>query len=268
MWVFCGGMQRAGSTVQYQITAEIVERLDAGKRLGYLLAQDMERMLEEQGASERYVVVKTHDYYKELQKIVNRGDAKIVYIYRDIRDVVVSLLRKTHRKYWRFMLSGDLDNLLHEHDLWINNRKIHVARYENMVEDLIGEVLSIAAFLELSISRNLAQQIAQKLSLDEQKKTIQSYDYESEYLAVGKKHQHKVSSETLLHDNHIYSGAVEQWKNDLSPLQTGIIELFAFDWLVKNNYKISQTWLINPVAVYITQGINRLLRFVRRLRKK
>ena len=30
MWVFCGGMIRSGSTLQYQIAADLVERLGVG----------------------------------------------------------------------------------------------------------------------------------------------------------------------------------------------------------------------------------------------
>ena len=36
MWVFCCGMQRSGSTLQYQIAARLVEQAGLGQRLEWV----------------------------------------------------------------------------------------------------------------------------------------------------------------------------------------------------------------------------------------
>ena len=68
-YVICCGMRRSGSTLQYQLAKAILAaaRVDCQ-------------------------VLKTHRMTAEQKRWITAGDAKCLYIYRDIRDVVVSQL--------------------------------------------------------------------------------------------------------------------------------------------------------------------------------
>ena len=39
MWIFCCGMERSGSTVQFQISAQLVEDAGLGKRVEWVKAE-------------------------------------------------------------------------------------------------------------------------------------------------------------------------------------------------------------------------------------
>jgi hypothetical protein len=262
MWVFCCGMRRSGSTVQYQLTAEIVESRGVGRRLGYLRPQQFLQTYEEHQSKDEFLVVKSHAYIEDATELFSSGKAKAIYVYRDIRDVVVSVMVKGNRSFWRVILSGFVDKILEQYSRWSQVEDILISRYETMVTDLKGEALRIADFLDIDLDEFSARQIAEKYSIDRQMKRIRSSDFENHAVQIGQRRSTMYDPISLLHNDHIYSGEAGQWRAALSPFQTGVVEYLAYDWLVGMGYPISQKW-VKQRFVGVAYLLNRIVRLSR-----
>src|SRR5512138_2281267 len=99
-WIFCGGMIRAGSTLQYQIASELIERLGLGRRTGYLPPAEHAWVLGARPVA-GLSTFKTHELTEQVARQCRQSDAVALYIYRDLRDVVSSLQQKRARAIGR-----------------------------------------------------------------------------------------------------------------------------------------------------------------------
>lgn len=231
-------MQRSGSTVQYQIVCEIIESLGLGMTMGWVSVFNKELLDNLENAAfrkDKFLVIKSHNFSTEVKALVEAGKARVVYVYRDLRDVAVSLANK-------FSNSTDsaisaLGHELNSYYLWAGTDKIIVSRYENMTNDLYGEVLKIANYLEVKVSSDLAKTISNKLEVNQQKQRIKELENSSHVIKSSDNDVYDPVSQ--LHNNHINSGKWGQWKESLSKEQIEHIESWAFSWFVDRDYPLS-----------------------------
>src|SRR5207248_10609308 len=93
MLVICAGMCRSGSTWQYLVACDLLERTGPGERLGFLTPPEFARASAEPPAG-RWRVLKTHDGHPAFAAVLATGQARCLYAYRDLRDVAYSLAHK------------------------------------------------------------------------------------------------------------------------------------------------------------------------------
>jgi hypothetical protein len=262
MWVFCCGMIRSGSTVQYHLTKDIVEVKMGGVALGAIVEpHEFSELYDQHAHTGGTFVIKCHEFVPDAIPLFEGGEAKAVYVYRDIRDVIVSHLWKTRTAFRETTVRKLLHSMLAAYYEWNNLGDILVSEYEEMVADLKQEALRIAEYLGIDISESFALELAKKYSIEQQKRRIQSFDYQSGGVRVG---PHLYDPVTLLHDNHIRSGKCGQWMTELSPLQVGLIEEVAHDWMTDRGYSISQSWFIRKCSL-VNLHARRIWRRARKL---
>src|SRR5690348_3683124 len=93
MDVLCCGMYRSCSTWQYDVVAHLLERHRGGRRLGYLTGDHYAALAaREPGGGWR--VLKSHEEHPAFARALAEGRALAVYAFRDVRDVVFSMLHK------------------------------------------------------------------------------------------------------------------------------------------------------------------------------
>src|SRR5271156_1399475 len=92
--LICCGMIRSGSTVQYQVVAELVERNSLGRRAGFVDEQNVVDVLADVRAIHGMTVVKAHQLIPQLRTALQEGTARLFYTFRDLRAVAVSAMRK------------------------------------------------------------------------------------------------------------------------------------------------------------------------------
>lgn len=236
MLVICCGMMRSGSTLQYQLAVAVLERTGKGSALGEIRHGDC-RELEKANTKGEIQVLKVHkfSYLKGAKEAIEQGKATGLYVYRDIRNVTVSLIKMRKISFEKLIFqSKDIQQCLDDFYRWNSLEGLLVSKYETMIHDLTGEVLRIAAHLNINLSHEDAQAIAENHSLNKQKNRIIAWKEGSG--KDSRTHEPK----TLLHYNHINSGQSKQWANSLSPLQIGHLENMASDWLHQQGYFISQ----------------------------
>ena len=93
-------MYRACSTWQYEVVSHLVEQDLEGERLGYVCGESYESLgrlatgRAERGGCNPWRVLKSHEGARSFSRALESGQALAVYVYRDLRDVIFSLIHK------------------------------------------------------------------------------------------------------------------------------------------------------------------------------
>lgn len=242
MWIFCCGMYRSGSTLQFQITVRLVEEAGLGKRVEWVKTESFPELCEKYADYDGWKVFKAHVCTDAMVSEFTHQNAIGIYVFRDPRDVFVSTMRKSSKTFdevWR----GDLlERCLDNYQCWTSLPRVLVSKYEEMIPDLPGEVERIAVHLGISLDRKQCEQIASNYTINRQIERIE------ESKRTGSFQQGYVNGplfdpHTLLHTNHIHSGEMGGWKGVLIPKQVALIESKAQDWLIANGYELTNPQL-------------------------
>ena len=238
-------MPRSGSTVHYQLTADLVESQGIGKRVGYVDPLSLEALesLENEESDDKFLVVKCHNYSEQAADLISSGKGKAIYVYRDIRDAMVSYMNRCSISFEEAMRldGGFVETTLSNYYKWNSVDTILVSQYEDMVDHLKDEVIKISDFLGLKITDEIAISLARKHTLIQEFQHIRHFDYEQEGTQINNTHwEGSYDPKTQLHQNHIRSGKQQQWKYFLSSYQLLQAEAIAHEWLNERGYPLSQ----------------------------
>jgi hypothetical protein len=260
IFIFCAGMRRSASTLQYNIVKRILEFSGKGKALGYAESPEIEKIIEEHMDQEGYFVIKVHDYFPLAGKLNNEGKAKIVFSYRDVRDIIVSSMHKWGEGNFNRIYRDEFMNLLkNSYTEWMNLNDLHVSSYEEIQKSLIGEVNKLAKFLNLPIQQDENSRIAYELSFNQQKKEILNGNFVN--TPAG-----KMEENTLLHTDHLRSGKTDQWKQELTSYQIARIQMDWKTWMKENGYKRHSTILNHYVIFHFYSLLRRIYSAVRSIK--
>ncbi len=166
-------MYRACSTWQYEVVAHLLETHRAGQRLGYLLPADYLRSSQDEAGNRGnpgepargWTVFKSHDAARCFARSVENGRAVVVYAYRDVRDVVFSLMHKRRLSFEALLRQGMIHQVLANDRFWTRRPGIIVQRYDRILADPVGSVRELAGFLGITPAAGEAERIADEYSL-------------------------------------------------------------------------------------------------------
>jgi len=194
-------------------------------------------------------VFKTHHFTKAFAKEFENNNALGVYIYRDVRDVFVSAMRKRETSFKELWKTKFIDEILTNYEGWTQLPNMLISQYETMRADLGKEVARIAAHLNITIDEKECQEIATLFSLDNQRKRINKLKatLQEQQTPIKRK---SFDQKELLHVNHIFGGRVGDWRTLLHLQQIALIEERSDTWLKAHNYPLEsvkinrlQKWL-------------------------
>jgi hypothetical protein len=235
MLIICCGMMRSGSTLQYQLTVAILEKTGKGTGYGEIRNSNCQELLEKYSSTPMQVV-KVHQFrhLKGVKKAIADKQAKGIYSYRDIRDVTVSLMKMRKATFERLIFeTREITECIRDFYNWTNLDEMLISRYEIMINNLPQEVFKIAEHLNIDISQEDTQEIADNYSIERQKKRIQKWK-------TSKSNDNLYDPKSLLHANHINSGQGNQWNQILTPIQVAYLESISKEWLSLVNYPLTQ----------------------------
>jgi hypothetical protein len=238
MWIFCAGMPRSGSTLQFQLTAHLVEHAARGARVEWVAPEEFPRLRERYAGHAGWKVFKSHHCTPEMAAELEAGSARAVYVFRDVRDVVVSRMRKRGQPFDRIWNTDLLEQALTAFDRWTSLSAVLVSRYEELVADVPAEVARIAAHLGIAMGPEQCKSVASEYTVARQRERIRDAEATGRLrqVADGAVAYDPVSN---LHLDHIQSGRAGEWKSTLSEIEVAMIEDRAGDWLVANGYGLS-----------------------------
>lgn len=237
MWVFCCGMQRSGSTLQFQIAARLVEEAALGRRVEWVEPRKFPELRAKYANLDGWKVFKNHVCTDEMAAEFARGDAVGIYSYRDLRDVFVSNMSKYSSRFDQFWYAGFLEATLQNYQRWTRLPRVLVSRYEAMVADVPSEVGRIASHLGLSLDAEACRRIASEYSMERQKERIERFSQGGELVQgyAGARYD----PESMLHTDHIQGGRVGGWQGRLSLREVALLESAAGNWLLEHGYALS-----------------------------
>lgn len=172
MWVFCGGMVRSGSTLQFQITVRLVEEAGAGKQVEWAKPNGFPELQQKYAAYTGYKVFKIHECTDAVISEFHQHNAMGVYVFRDLRDVFVSMMRKESVTFKRLWQAPFLNGCLEQYKKWISLPGVLVSRYEDMMVDLPKEVARIATHLGIQLEPQKYNKIAADYGVERQLERI------------------------------------------------------------------------------------------------
>jgi hypothetical protein len=228
MFVFAAGMARSGSTIQYQILDALVQWGMLGHGVGWFAPEDLDDVLHgyDQSIVTMYRVVKSHVVTPAVRKYHSQGKVVPFFIYRDPRDVAVSLMRVWNVSFHEMFRRQLLHNAVAAGNNW-ESLGCHSYRYEDYYRNWDQLVLDMAGVLNVSIDETDAKKMAAKFNLYAQRHVMRMIPDEQVY-----------DPQTLLHPNHIGlgEGVPGQYKVGLDAFQIHIIYSEFGEWMAKHGY--------------------------------
>lgn len=270
MFAICGGMPRAGSTLHYQIVCHLVETHLGGARLGFihsgLLCEVRREVLDN-----RWRIIKTYTFDSGVQALVDEGRAKVFYIYRDVRDVLASMLQR------RAPLMPPphvlLPRIIQRDAIWKAQASVFVHRFEDVVADVPKAVRAMAAHLGIALRTHEADAIARSYSLEANRQRVAAIVsrpkppapfglpqtaglpattfghpvtplglHEASMMPGSVRDIDGVDLHTLLRWDHIGTGQPGAWRTVVSADDLERVRPVCTEWLIANGYETDGNW--------------------------
>lgn len=237
VWVFVVGSYRTGSTTQFMLADELVQRSRTGKGIGYHTEDRLEE--HDRTASPGYIVCKVFKYLPETSahgaRFLKEGRVRAIGTCRDPRDIMVSMntrAKKQNDASWNFqeVVVNQLPVWLRQFNQWadLGPELSMITKFEDMTLNLFREVARISRFLGIEISRAEMGQIAKShtvMSLNRRK---------SKYFAT--RNDGDREHPTLPSIPSVEFGSSGHWRTWLSTAEIRLIEKHAAFYMDRWGY--------------------------------
>jgi hypothetical protein len=253
-------MARSGSTLQYNLACEMAEITGRGGSVGPSIFDDSSSdVVDDLARDEKLHVVKQHDVWPDMIQRIQRDDpgVRICYIYRDLRDVAVSMRNKWPLS-WEAVIQK-LDEAVATFEI-VHEARTSAAvlwqRYEDVTADLPAATRDVADFLGLRLEADMVARIAEGASVEAAMAVAESLKgVISDRISTvgaesieGRATLHALRNRTfrlwdpttLIHHNHIsrHKGASGVWRSELSAQEADRISTRYARWFRDTGYPV------------------------------
>ena len=240
MYVICAGMYRACSTWQYEVIAHLIERHWNGLRLGYLTGEKFSAFDDVWADRACWSVLKSHEGDPRFASRIAEGRAVAVYAYRDIRDVVFSLMHKRRVPFDTLFRQGMIHQILVNDGFWTSQPGVLCQRYEALIVDPVAGVEQLAGHLGLALAPGEAETVASEYSFQANRQRTETMGLRLRAEGVDLDDPSNTlyyDSRTLLHWNHLRQGRPGDWRTLASPRERAILARLCDGWLAEHGYE-------------------------------
>ena len=263
MLVVCNGMERAGSTYQYNLTRLLIEASQLGEVHSYTGPNTTTWPLEDMrkwAADERTHLVKLHAVHEIIPEAIDTGTLRLVYIYRDLRDVAASLKRvrglsgdklvkRIHTVAEIYTILSELRERAPQYFVWHRYKDVRSAP-EAALADIVNllnvspdqetirtivEACSVdAAKARCDVARGMMRAQFDALRQQDPKQAAQFLDAVQRGALVPQDNVY------LLPYNHVSEskGSPGGWKKALTAEEAAAITSAHHDWFVETGYEL------------------------------
>jgi hypothetical protein len=232
-------MYRACSTWQYDVIAHLIEKHWGGIRLGYLTGERFTAFDDVWAGKPCWCVLKSHEGSTRFVSTLAEGRAVAVYAYRDIRDVVFSLMHKRRVSFETLYRQGMIHQILVNHRFWTSLPGVLCQRYEGLIANPVAGVEQLAAHLGLTLAPGEAEAVAQEYSFQANRQRMLRMGHHLRAEGIDLDDPRNVQyydTHTLLHWNHMRDGRPGNWRELATPRQRAILARLCDRWLAENGY--------------------------------
>lgn len=237
MWVFAGGMYRSGSTLQYQLVSDMIERAGLGQRSEWMMPEEFAAIAEPEPPGMR--VFKTHVCKHPMRIRLRDGRAMGVGVHRDLRDAIVSGAQKEGVEPDAAHCAEMVRGMLACWDGWPECAAMRWWSYERLMNEPETVCVEMGEHLGVPCSPAIASEIAQAYSPPRQLERIEHAIQSGRMVpaVAGSARMHAAGD--LLHPNHLHDGRSGKWRSVLSADARRAIEDIAGAWLTARGYALS-----------------------------
>jgi hypothetical protein len=225
MLIICDGMPRSASTWTYNVVLALLRGLHPLAELHSGYDEDISHFLESGRSTATHSVVKCHELDPRGRAMVESGQAKAIYTWRDPADAVVSCMH---------MFGYDFESALAVIGSSLELHRFHrttgsalIVAYEQIVTATNETVTTIATYLGLHDDPEMIRTIALESSLERVKESVDSLAGSDRFVRdAGLEYD----PETLLHRSHIRNGGFGYGREALTAQQVGRIDALLKEW--------------------------------------
>jgi hypothetical protein len=257
-------MYRACSTWQYEIAAHLIERARDGRRLGYLTTEQYARLVRADAhdptsapASPRaWRAIKSHEGNRFFAAALAQGKARALYAFRDVRDVVFSLMHKRGKSFEQLLRQGMIHQILANDRFWVAQPNVLIQRYEDLLADPAAGIKDLAGHLGIPLADGEASRLADEYSQEANRARAEALRRRLQEAGVDLESPTNLQicdPTTLLHWNHLRSGNSGSWRATATPGQRKILERLCGRWLEAHGYPLEP--IARPRTILSTQSI-------------
>ena len=240
--VLCAGMYRACSTWQYEVAAHLVEEHRSGRRLGYLASGEYTALVRrdaERGTA--CSVIKAHEGEPAMARELSAGRARALYVHRDVRDVVFSLMHKRGKTFEQILRQGMIHQILANDRFWMALPNVLVQRYDDLISEPALGVMDLADHLGFELEEGEAQRIADLYSQESNRARTEALRQRLEQAGVDLENAGNTQicdPSSLLHWNHMRQKGAASWRTTATPRQIAILHGLCGRWLRARGYSV------------------------------
>lgn len=243
MWVFAGGMFRSGSTLQYQLVSEMIERAGRGDRLDWTVPEAFGPMADKIEATEsvadQMLVFKTHLCKHPMRVRLLDERALAVGVHRDLRDVIVSGAQKMGVEPTADYSAKVAAGCVACANGWPRCDAYREWSYDRLTTDTAAVCLELAAYLGVPCTPELANELAEAYTPNRQTERIARAEREGLMKLSIEGSEARHMERHLLHPNHLRDGRTGKWREQLSEEAVRVIEDVAGEWLTERGYALA-----------------------------
>jgi hypothetical protein len=240
MYVICAGMYRACSTWQYEVIAHLIEKHWNGVRLGYLTGEKFAAFDDIWADKPVWSILKSHEGDSRFASAIAENRTITVYAYRDVRDVVFSLMHKRSVSFEALFRQGMIHQILINDRFWTAMPGVLCQRYESLIADPVTGVEQLAAHLGLPLAPGEAAEVAGEYSIQANRKRTQKLGHRLREEGIDLNDPSNVQfydHRTLLHWNHLRESRAGNWRELATPRQRAILARLCDPWLADHGYE-------------------------------
>jgi len=195
-------------------------------------------------------VVKIHPPQPVMLQLAAEGHARVIYTYRDIRDVIYSFAHKLLTEpseileHW----SGPIMEGFRQ---WTAAPRCLVIRYEDFCDDSPTDIRRLARFLDIPIHDAWLRLLDNEFDLEANRSRAQNKCQEllQQQLDLSDpQHACRHAHGELVHWNHIRSGAIGGWQYVATVEELEQLRDRFGPWLIEHAYEPDDQWVERLLA--------------------
>lgn len=238
MFIFCFGMMRSGSTLQFQLVARLVEAAGVGERVPWTEPEDFASCAASVRSDQRWRVFKAHWCNDAMRDEFVHHNARGVGIHRDLRDVMVSHADKYDKPITPEHCRRFISQCLESFSAWDGLPRTMITRYDELTTDPVSVITRMAEHLELPCTAQQAVALAREYSLAAQRERIDRAQ-RTAVMQPAWSGGPTMMKDELLHEDHIADGRTGKWTHRFDAACRAAVDELAGDWLVQHGYERS-----------------------------
>jgi hypothetical protein len=203
MHIICDGMQRSGSTWSFNVVKGLLLRCRPGEQIYDAYEEDVAAFIASVPRTAQHTVLKTHLLDAVGKAMARSGQAKVIYTWRSLPDVIASF----HK-----MFGGNFEDAFIATTASLVVYRFHrqsktglIISYEELTQAPVETITRMASYLELDVSPELVAKVAHIQSINEVRKRIPELEAASP-AALGGNENGAHAARNLLRPQHIRHG--------------------------------------------------------------